>query len=306
MLKLSRVLAVARSAAVACCAALTWVVGLPNSAAAVQDPASDLGASPPAQDSGTPAQQTFRELCAMCHTIGGGVLVGPDLQGVAERRSEGWIVSFVQRSQELVKAGDPDAAALFEEFKIVMPDQPLPEDEILALIEYISTAEPTGVASSGPAEVMEEATEEQILLGQDLFQGITRLANNGPACNSCHEVRNDAVIGGGILAPDLTTVISRLSARGVTAILARPPYPVMRRAYLNSALTEEEAMALVGFLQQANADQALYQPREYGIKLFFAGIVGTALLLLLYTLIWRRRSKVSVNQAIFDRQVRST
>ena len=298
MLKLS--LAAVPSSAVACCAALTWAVLRPDPVSAVQDPATTV------QDPASQGQQVFQNLCAMCHTIGGGVLVGPDLQGVAERRSEGWIISFVQGSQELVKAGDPDAVAIFEEFKIAMPDQSLADDEILAVIEYIRTAEPTGDASSGPAEVMEEATEEQILLGQNLFQGTTRLANNGPACNACHEVRNDAVFGGGILAPDLTTVISRLSARGVAAILARPPYPVMRRAYLNSALTEEEAMALVGFLQQADADQALYQPREYGIKLFFAGIVGTAFLLLLYTLIWRKRSKVSVNQAIFDRQVRST
>jgi hypothetical protein len=80
----------------------------------------------------------------------------------------------------------------------------------------------------------------------------------------------------------------------------------MRRAYLTRPLTEEEITALVGFLQRADADQALYQPRAYGIKLFFAGIAGTAFLLLLYTLIWRKRSKGSVNQAIFDRQVRST
>jgi cytochrome c2 len=242
----------------------------------------------------------------MCHTIGGGVLVGPDLHGVAERRSEGWIISFVQSSQELVKAGDPDAVALFEEFKIGMPDQPLPDDEILAVIEYIRSAPSAGGAATGTADVMEAATEEQILLGQELFQGTTRLANAGAACNSCHEVRNDAVIGGGVLAPELTTVISRLSGRGVRAILGRPPYPVMRRAYLTRPLAEEEITALVGFLQQADADQALYQPRAYGIKLFFAGIAGTALLLLLYTLIWRRRSKGSVNQAIFDRQVRST
>jgi cytochrome c2 len=299
MLKLTRVLAVTRRHTVACCLALASVALPPDLAAAVQDPTAAV------QDPATRGQQTFQELCAMCHTIGGGVLVGPDLKGVAERRSEEWIISFVQHSQELVKAGDPDAVAIFEEFNLVMPDQPLAEDEILAIIEYTRTAASSGVVSVGVADVP-EATEEQILLGQELFQGTTRLASSGPACNACHEVRNDAVIGGGILGPELTTVISRLSARGVTAILRRPPYPVMRRAYLTGPLTEEEITALVGFLQRADRDQALYQPRDYTIKLFFAGLAGTAFLLLMYTLAWRGRSKGSVNKAIFDRQLKST
>ncbi|MBI2073784.1 MAG: cytochrome c [Gemmatimonadetes bacterium] len=71
-------------------------------------------------------QKNFQTLCSVCHTIGGGRLVGPDLQGVSERRSEAWIIRFVQHSQELVAAGDPDAVALFQEFnRIPMPDQPL-------------------------------------------------------------------------------------------------------------------------------------------------------------------------------------
>ena len=40
--------------------------------------------------------------------------------------------------------------------------------------------------------------------------------------------------------------------------------------------------------------------------LVLAGIVGTMLLLTLYTLIWRNRLKGSVNQTIFARQVKSS
>jgi mono/diheme cytochrome c family protein len=262
-----------------------------------------------AQGQGDQARETFQGMCSACHTIGGGQLVGPDLEGVSERRSEEWIIGFVQRSQELVRAGDPDAVAVFEEFnRIPMPDQQLSDDEIRSLIEYIAAAAPSGLeGAAAPSDSpVQSATEEQIVLGQNLFQGSTRFVNGGPTCNACHEVTNDAVIGGGVLARDLTTVFSRLGGPGVRAILASPPFPVMQKAYEDKPLTDEEVMALAGFLQRADEEQAIYQPRGYGPKLLGAGVLGTVLLLGLYSLLWRGRLKGSVNQSVFDRQVRST
>ena len=163
---------------------------------------------------------------------------------------------------------------------------------------------PAGTSVAPPA-VVQPATEEQLVLGQNLFQGTTRFANSGPACNSCHEVTHDAVIGGGLLAAELTTVFSRLGGPGVRAILGSPPFPVMQRAYVDKHLTEDEVAALVGFLQQADAEQALHQPRDYGIKLFGAGVLGAALLLGLYSVFWHGRLRGSVNQDIYDRQIKS-
>ena len=247
-------------------------------------------------------QETFQTRCSMCHTIGGGRLVGPDLFGIEERHSEAWIIQFVQRSQQMVAAEDPDAVALFEEYLgMVMPDQPLSDDEVRAVITYIRG----GAAAAPVAPPPVQATEQQVVFGQGLFQGTVRLANGGPTCNSCHDVTNDAVIGGGILAAELTTVFSRLGGPGVRAILGSPPFPVMQRAYEDKALTDEEVIALVGFLQRADDEQALHQPRDYGVKLFAAGVGGTGLLLGLYSLLWRRRLRGSVNQAIYDRQISS-
>ena len=114
------------------------------------------------------------------------------------------------------------------------------------------------------------------------------------------------MIGGGILAAELTTVFSRLGGPGVRAILGSPPFPVMQRAYRDKPLTDDEVLALVGFLQRADAEQALHQPRDYGIKLFAAGVLGVVILLGLYTMAWSGRLKGSVNQSIYDRQIKST
>lgn len=250
-----------------------------------------------------PGEALFQSSCSACHTIGGGRLVGPDLLGVGERRSEAWLIAFIQHSQRLVAAGDSTAVALFNEFQeIPMPDQPLAADEIRQILAYIRGA----AAAAAPPPAAAQATEEQILLGRSLFQGTVRFANAGPACTSCHDVTDAAITGGGALARELTTAYARLGAPGVHAVVTNPPFPVMQRAYRDHPLTPDEVTALVGFLGLVGAQQALHQPRGFGPRLFAVGVGGSVLLLLLYSLVWRRRLRGSVNQGIYDRQIRTT
>ncbi len=243
----------------------------------------------------------FQQKCAACHLTSSDRLVGPGLAGVTTRRDRAWLKRFIMQPDQMLASGDSIANALLLEYQVPMPNLGITDAEAEALIVCLG-----GAQASAPPAVVEQATEEQIVLGQDLFQGTKRLTNGGPTCNSCHDVTNDAVIGGGILARELTTVFSRLGGPGVRAILGSPPFPVMQRAYQDTPLTDEEVAALVGFLERADAEQALHQPRDYGIKLFGAGVVGVIILLGLYSLMWRGRSRGSVNQDIYDRQISST
>ncbi len=243
----------------------------------------------------------FQQKCAACHLTSSDRLVGPGLAGVTTRRDRAWLKRFIMQPDQMLASGDSIANALLLEYQVPMPNLGITDAEAEALIVFLG-----GAQASAPPAVVEQATEEQIVLGQDLFQGTKRLTNGGPTCNSCHDVTNDAVIGGGILARELTTVFSRLGGPGVRAILGSPPFPVMQRAYQDTPLTDEEVAALVGFLERADAEQALHQPRDYGIKLFGAGVVGVIILLGLYSLMWRGRSRGSVNQDIYDRQISST
>lgn len=258
-----------------------------------------------AQQSG---EEIFQQKCVACHSAGSDRLIGPGLAGVLTQRDRAWVKRFIMRPDLVLGSEDSIAAALLQEYLIPMPNLGVTDAEAEALIAFLGgggRGAATG-ETGAPPDVVEPATEEQILLGQDLFQGKIRFTNGGPTCNACHDVIHDAVIGGGVLAAELTTVFSRLGGPGVRAIIGSPPFPVMQRAYLNKALTDEEVAALVGFLQQADAEQALHQPRDYGIKLFVAGVAGTVILLGLYSLAWRRRTTGSVNQSIYDRQIKST
>ena len=77
----------------------------------------------------TEGEQIFKSSgCTACHTIGGGKLVGPDLVGVQDRRSEDEIIKFVQNP------GDFGVT--------LMPPQSLDADEIKAVLSYIESYVP--------------------------------------------------------------------------------------------------------------------------------------------------------------------
>lgn len=247
-------------------------------------------------------EKNFNGLCAACHTIGGGTRVGPDLLGVTERQSEEWLISFIKSSQTVIKSGDPYAVARFAEFNnLVMPDAPYSDAEIREILAFIAT----GKLTAAPAQPMGTITPVDVQNGLDYFQGTRRFINAGPACNSCHHIANDAVIGGGILAKDLTSVFTRMGAPGIQAILGQPPFPVMDQAYKGRPLTEDEVFALVAFLQDADQHQALQQPRDYGVRLFYSGAGGLVVWLGLCALFGSRRKKRSVNRLIYERQVKT-
>jgi cytochrome c551/c552 len=96
----------------------------------------------------------FRQSCAACHQIGKGRLVGPDLLDIHKRRDSVWIADFIKSSQSMVKAGDPEAVAIFNEYnQIVMPDNThLSDADIQALLGYMRTAgSSTTATTASPA-----------------------------------------------------------------------------------------------------------------------------------------------------------
>ena len=101
-------------------------------------------------------------------------------------------------------------------------------------------------------------------------------------------------MGGGRLSKDLTAVISRMPAPGVQAILSSPPFPVMQQAYLGHPLTDDEIFALTAFFQKLDSDRVAEAPSRHGLGLFFIGVVGAALLMVLYAMIWMRRKQERV------------
>ncbi|MGI9383452.1 MAG: SCO family protein [Methyloligellaceae bacterium] len=85
-----------------------------------------------------PGQALFLKACAVCHTIGKGDRVGPDLKDVTVRRERDWLVQFLIEPDVMRAKKDPIALALDAKFKGVrMPNLRLKRNDAEDLIHYL-------------------------------------------------------------------------------------------------------------------------------------------------------------------------
>ena len=83
-------------------------------------------------------EQIFKTNCISCHTIGGGRLIGPDLEGVSKKRNVEWLKKWINSSSDFIASGDADAIAIFEEYnKVAMTSFYFEDEDMDALLTYL-------------------------------------------------------------------------------------------------------------------------------------------------------------------------
>ena len=127
----------------------------------------------------------YEENCATCHTIGGGVIGGPDLKGVTARRDRDRLIRFLLDPDAF--ANDPLRMQMIKEadgLAMGKTDGLTRElaDKILLFIDQQSVGGGTPPAEKPFAPL----TPEEAILGRNIFSGRTPLTAGGPSCVACH------------------------------------------------------------------------------------------------------------------------
>ncbi len=237
----------------------------------------------------------FRTNCYSCHTIGGGRVTGPDLKDVLKRQERRWLVNFIQNPKEVIDSGDPTAAQLVKEARgVIMPRIPTMTasmaDSLLDLIEQESQLEESHFMGLQISD--RPISPEEIAQGRNIFLGVRRLANGGPACISCHSVTGVEGLGGGRIGPDLTKVYERLGGRRALASwLLAPATPTMASVFRNRPFAQEDITAVAAFLEDEAKNNAEVDPTSQRSMLLFIGLLGAAVCLAAGGRIWKDRSR---------------
>lgn len=173
------------------------------------------------------AAQLYSDSCSACHTIGGGNGAGPDLIASTQWSAETLRVA-VERMEE--NTGD-------------LTDEQV--DSLVALLKAPDVKQRLAALEQPALETATEQPRGSAENGRRLFFGETRFTNGGSACFACHAVGPE----GGTLAADLSVVHTRLSPAALVTASAKPPFAMMKAAYAQHAVTEEEAVDLAAFLR---------------------------------------------------------
>ena len=111
----------------------------------------------------------FNANCAACHKLNKRA-VGPALAGVSEKYDKEWLYAWIKNSMAMVKAGDPQAVAIYEEYnKSVMTAFPQLSNEdidnILAYTDYTPPAPAVPAAVATTASGGGDDTSSNLILG---------------------------------------------------------------------------------------------------------------------------------------------
>jgi mono/diheme cytochrome c family protein len=230
-------------------------------------------------------QVIFDQQCAACHTIGGGILIGPDLQGVTQRRDMDWLQRMISAPDQLIANQDPILMPLLAEFNnLPMPNLGLTQSEVQFVLAYLEN--PGSVGQPQPVVSLEGGSQQA---GSQYFSGTLPLANGGPNCIACHSTADLPVLGGGSLGPDLTQVAQRLGDPGLASALQTLPFPTMQGVYTNRMLTPAEQADLFAYFQAVKS----ITPAGPDLQLWYwgVGIAGAVVLFGLLIFYWPRQRR---------------
>jgi len=246
----------------------------------------------------------FKQNCMSCHTIGGGRLTGPDLKNVGQRKDRDWLVRFISDPRAVIDSGDPYALELFAQARnAVMPTLPgmtrSRAEALLRLIEEESKLEKSQFVGIQISD--RPFTANDVQMGRQIFIGTRSLKNGGPSCISCHAVHGLGALGGGTLAPDLTTVFERYEGRKVLSTwLSAPATPTMQSVFRNNAIDADEILPLVAYFQQT-LQRNPEDTATSRLNFVLLSLGGTIVVLGLFDVIWRGRFR-SVRRTLVHRQ----
>ncbi len=242
-------------------------------------------------------KQLFEKNCQVCHKLGGGKLVGPELLGVTQRRDKAWIAKFIRNSKEMIDAGDPVAVKVYEEnSKIPMLTfTNLSDAEISSIIDYIEKWEPEKEkVFTVDINKKEGFAETEILRGERLYYGLIPFEQGGTkSCVSCHNTVTADSLNWSPSAMDLADAFMEKDGMNIYKSMGEPGSDVMRKAHAEYKLTDQEVFYIAAFLSEFH-HEGMAKHKIFPVKLMIFLLFALLMTLALIDLIFTKKIKYRI------------
>jgi mono/diheme cytochrome c family protein len=108
-------------------------------------------------------KKLFNANCAACHKLNKKA-VGPALKGVSAKYDREWLYSWIKNSAAMIKAGDPQAVAVWEEYnKVAMNAFPqLSNADIDNILAYTDYSPPSPVATASAQQAVASGSDSAL------------------------------------------------------------------------------------------------------------------------------------------------
>jgi len=139
-------------------------------------------------------------------------------------------------------------------------------------------------------------------IGAKLFQGTIQFKNGGVACIACHTVNSNLVSSGGKLSINLTA----MGGDVIKYTIEDPKNAsskIMQVAFENKPLTKSEQSDLYDFFNRVAKDNLETQSSSFFV---LKGLIGVGLLFLILSFLGKKGKQQSVNQELYDRQIKTS
>ena len=202
----------------------------------------------------------FRTHCSSCHSPHQEVY-GPMLGSITKKKTESWLIKFIQNSQEVIKSGDPYATELLKKFNYqTMPSfEYLSEEKIKSILNYLEIESIQTIEYINDLEIP-LTSDNSILLGKQEFLD---------HCSICHFIHKESSF-----APALGSVTKRHSRDWLTSfiknsqkkissgdIYAQNIYNAFDQHVMTSMefLKIEEINSILDFIEFASTEDVAYK-----------------------------------------------
>lgn len=220
--------------------------------------------------------EIFKLHCVVCHAEDGGGGIGPNMTDPywihgGSIKNLFWVIKYgvpakgmISWQSQLNPVEIRDVASYILSLQGTEPANPkAPQGDLYEESNEVKNpTDPNTMVDTRPDIESVQDSLDDIGIGRGLFSGTIRFMGGGPGCITCHNVTEEGLPKGALIAPDLTNVYTRLDEPTLYKVILKPYHLTMQEAFQDKTVMDTEVDYLVSYFEYVGTATAHQKKRD--------------------------------------------